>query len=56
MECVDLVPIAEEDDDEDNVTNNSKHSNDKEKNTLNIKLKAICQGTHWHFKYRIAEN
>ena len=46
MEGVDLLPIAGEDDDKDNVTNNSKHSNDEEKNTLNIKLKAICQGTH----------
>ena len=46
MEGVDLLPIAEEDDDEDNVTDNSKHSNDEEKNTLNIKLKVICQGAH----------
>ena len=46
MEGVDLMPIAGEDDDEDNVTDNSKHSNDEEKNTLNIKLKVICQGAH----------
>ena len=46
MECVDLVPIADEDGDEDNVTHNSKHSNDEQKNTLRIKLKGILQGAH----------
>ena len=51
MEGVDLMPITGEDDDEDNVTDNSKHSNDEEKNTLNKKLKIICQGAHWHLKY-----
>jgi hypothetical protein len=30
IEGVDLMLITEEGDDEDNVTNNSKHSNDKE--------------------------
>jgi hypothetical protein len=55
MEGADLVPIAGEDDNEDNVTDNSKHSNDEEKNTLNIKLKLICQGPHRHLKLKIAE-
>ena len=55
MEGADLVPIAGEDDNEDNVTDNSKHSNDEEKNTLNIKLKLICQGAHRHLKLKIAE-
>ena len=46
MEGVDLTTIAAEDDDKDNVTDNSKHGNNEEKNTLNIKLKVICQGAH----------
>ena len=41
VESIDLVPTAGEDDNEDNVTNNSKHSSDEEKDTLNIELKSI---------------
>ena len=41
VESIDLVPTAGEDDNEDNVTKNSKHSGDEEKDTLNIELKCI---------------
>ena len=41
VESIDLTPTAGEDDNEDNVTKNSKHSGDEEKDTLNIELKCI---------------
>ena len=41
VESVDVVSIAGEDDNEDNVTKNSKHSSDEEKDTFNIELKII---------------
>ena len=39
VESIDRVPTAGEDDNEDNVTKNSKHSSYEEKDTLNIELK-----------------
>ena len=46
VESVDFVPTAGEDDDEDNVTKNSKDCNDEEQDTLNIEFKNVCQEFH----------
>ena len=46
VEGIDILPSAGEDDNEDNVTNDSKHTSDKEKDTLNIELKIFLPSIH----------
>ena len=46
MEGIDILPSAGEDDNENNVTDDSKHTGDEKKDTLNIELKIFFPIIH----------
>jgi len=48
VEGVDILLSAGEDDDEDNVTEDSKNTGDEKKDTFNIELKIFCPIIHFN--------
>ena len=54
MKGIDILPSAGEDDNEDNVTDDSKHTGDEKKDTLNIELKIFFP--IFHINYWVSQN
>ena len=53
VECVELVPVTAEDDNEEDVAKNAKESSEKQKNTFNIKFKFFIPGLHQNLEDKL---